>query len=708
VAGLSLPYTNSEGGSGVLARDPEVGTLSVVWDSAAAVRTRAGARSVVMLLALGLFGGAGAARAQDAGSGVAPAKPPKKPPPVSMVVEVGHENYTRNGARVPVRVVLDNNGDPVKGILELKHFADGKTRVTDTPVELPRKAHKEYVLFAPLSTEPYNYQATSGELSLRDGMRVVARQALTPKYEDAVLVTTCTGDGSGLQFLNEAKRYREPGEGRPYHSWHRSTQDMPRVWAGFEPADVVVVTGRAWGSMDDDQRRALRMWVEHGGRAILTAESTMEWRDPEGLALAGVTPRDLNALTGLTCVRRWGEEDYQATAGTILTVAGPLRPGSEVTCDEGGKPLIVTRRALAGRVVWMGFNPFQPNFRLWPPYKTFWRRALNWARKGGEPELLTEMIGVNEARAAATSLPRLPAPPLPAIILFGILYAVVFGPVNIFILQRLRRTVRSWLVMPALAMTMTLVVLFLGQLWGRTRTVLNSYSVLVAASGGRTAMEENLTGIFCPTNQNFDLTVEDPAPEVADQSGEDQPLDLTWPDHQQEGTVRWSGTAFQLFSTRTLQLRHPVDLNGSIEIALAEGSRPRGTVVNGTGLKLRNAYVRNAGQFLALGEVAPGETKTLRSAGWKAKLPEPDRATPAGELLENRTFRENAEYLWKNAIGSLVMSRARRDAWLVAEAPEFRGGVGVSEAPYTNRSTLLLVRVPMGSEEARLALGETP
>ena len=676
------------------------------------------ARAILALLAL-VCGSGGAARAQ--GSRDQPEQTiqrplrKQKPPPVNMVVQVGHDEFTRKERITPVRVTLDQNEQPVKGHLELRDTAGNVTRM---PVELPRKGRKEFTLFATLTPDMVSTKASSGEILLFDGRRLLLRQNLSPRYPDegtaTLLVLSCTGDGSGLQFLNEQRSYQYLDPGKYFKAAHASPQDLPRQWPGYEPLDVVVLNGRAWNLMDDEQKRAFRIWVERGGRAILCGEVTTEWRDGEAQALAPLVPQDLYSAPRLQALAAWGKAPYQAGSGTLLTVSGPVDPDSDVLLAEGNRPLVVRREALAGQVLWIGFDPFRQTVRDWQGYPLFWREAMEAVRRRPGQAGLQPLESVPEARAAAGALPRLPVPPMPAIIGFGVLYAFVFGPLNIWMLRRLRRTVRSWLFVPSLAVGMTLVVLILGQMWGNARTVLNSYSVLHATSGGRTAHEQNLTGLFSPTNRAFDLTVEDPAPQLRaqrDDGSSTNPLDdplhpLDWPDYQDEGTVKWEAVALQLFSVRLLEEMRPCDLGGSIDVLLSPqrsggktgGAQGRsglsGTVRNGTGLPLQRAYLRQGQRVCWLGNLDAGARVAVKPGAWSRELPRREGPLPSGELLENQRFRENVEAVWARAPELLVPPRRRKDVWLVAECPGYRSGLEIAAVPYTNRSGLLLVHVP--------------
>lgn len=632
----------------------------------------------VLLLAAGV-----AAQEEQDPAALARKPTPKKPPRVGMQVLTGRANAVRSDRPVPVRVVLQNNGAALVGRLEVR---DRKGYATETPVELPRGSNKAYTLFAQLS--PADYSPESGTVTLYEGRKGIARQALLPDYPQNVPIVLCaTGDGSNLQFLHDRASLWVDSS---------SPQDLPRQWPGYEPASVVVLNGQAWAQMDDEQKRALRVWVERGGHAVLCGEASTEWRDPEAQALVGVTPEQPQSRPVLSSVLGWAGMPFRAQAGTILTVSGPLAPGARALFSEGGRPLIVRRDALFGQVLWVGFDPFRESFRNWPGLNSFWRRALDTARKTPSASPGTELAGVPDALTAAQSLPRLPAPPLAAIVVFGLAYAVIFGPVNIAVLRRLRRTVRAWLFVPALALGMTLIVLFVGQSWGNARTVLNSVTVLQAANGGRTALENTVTGLFSPTNRAFDLALDDPAPRVIDlgaasENNNQGPVELGWPDHQADGTVTWDRVALQLFAVRVLEHLRPRDLGGAFKLDL----RPDGTgaITNGTTLKVRGAYLTHNGRFCWIGELQPGASRSVKAEQWQKKLagrlPE---ARNAGEVHETEVFRTSFDRLWGSARDLLLDPRARKDTWLVAEVEDFNGGLQVSEVPFNNRAALVLVR----------------
>ncbi len=610
-----------------------------------------------------------------------------KPPPVNVVAEVGVDNCYRSGGITPIKVTLDNNGDSIEGRLSLTPNDGGKG--TEMAIDLPRRGHKVYTLFCRLRGSGIDaFEAASWDLRLwdkRSGGRALHRQKLEPEQEEkATLVLSCTGDGSGLQFLHDKERYRIQ---------HLSPNEMPRQWPGYGPADVVALNGPAWQEMDDEQRAALRVWLDQGGHAVLCGESPTEWRDPEAAGLIGCAPKDLASLPRLECVTEWAGQPYQASAGKLMTISGPLRPGAEKLLVEGARPIVISRPTVKGRVVWVGFDPFSQTIRNWRGNKAFWRRLLQEARSGkpeSKPELQTSQPTL---AAATTALPRLPAPPHWALLVFGAAYALIFGPINILILRRLRRSVRAWFFMPSLALGMLVIVLAGGQAWGQARTILNEVTLLETRIGSRSAWESGLLGVFSPTNRSFAARIEDPAPNVvslipaSSRDVEGGSKQMGWPDEQLDGAVRWSSLPMQLFSIAWLPVGRPRDLAGSLEWTRTADNRP--ALRNGTALRLRNTYLKRRGvrsEYVWLGTVEPGATVALGEK-WTETLPPREEPSAASvRQLENRRFQEGFTKAWLE-IGS---SEPFAGQTLLVSETDPGQGVELEGLAFTNRASLLV------------------
>jgi hypothetical protein len=675
---------------------------------ARAVRT---GRAVAYTLILGIC-------ALSPAAGQPPATPASpagaKPPPVRMQVEVGYGGCIRVNRAAPVRVTFDNDGDGIQGRLVVR--AEEGLDQTEMEVALPKGAHKQYAVLV----TPRGADDSEGKWSvsarLLGGRRAIVAQTVTAQSlsPETVLVLSITGESSGLQFLDGAElELFEPPQPRKLRCVHLAPPDLPTQWLALAPVDLVVLNGRAWTALDAPQRRAVRQWVELGGwpeeasfrrsaRAILCGELPTEWRDADGAALAAVDPARVMTPARLQSLASsdWCGRAFAPGGGAgVLTVTGPPRgEGSPALLEEEGAALARSRVTLDGATLWFGFDPFRQTFRQWELAPRFWHRAMQEAMKA-RPRWAPSLTGIDvyeSARQAAVSIPKLPAPPTGAIVTFACVYAIVFGPMNIGLLRRLRRTVRAWLLMPALALAMTLALLVLGQSWGSDRTILNTLTMVETCSGARAARQQTIIGLFSPTNRAFDVLIEDPAPvfqhadslEAASTMSYSRSDMVEWPTRQEDGRVRFDRQAQALYSILGRRVTRAVELGGSITAQVLPDGRIE--VRNDSVLNPRGSYLSRAGSRRDLGDLPPGARRVVGAEGWR-KLPA-DRNGAATPAADGQGFAGATRTLFEGA-AELVPSARGASGWLVAELPEYDPAVRLEGIPGTNRFALLLVRI---------------
>jgi hypothetical protein len=420
-----------------------------------------------------------------------------------------------------------------------------------------------------------------------------------------------------------------------------------------------------------------------------------------------------------------------------MTVAARPQPGARVVRIEAGSPLVVTRPTGFGMVLWVGFDPFRV-----PPESVTSRRAL-WAylisHATGARKLdpsFPRLEDVPTATEPLERLPRFPAPSRWTIGSFGMAYVLLFGPVNIWLLRRLRRTVRAWLLMPALSMILTGGVLTLGSAWGTTQVVFHTLSVLETVGGSGTAREQNLAALFSPTNRIFSLEIEDPAPALRFLSSESAPATSfpgapAWhPRHAGAGPgitpgfrdgdlCRWERIGFTLWTIQRFATERAADLGGGVRLELDQ--RLSGRVVNATSQPLRRAYLQYPGWRCSLGDVAPGAVKAIAASGWQRRRPPAETTYTSTSRPTGGPARQSAPGIpgleeadsgsdLFSIAGSLLLgsgagSRAAREAEVVLVArvtglmvPVRIPGVERTEVPETREGAILLVRQPIAGK----------
>jgi hypothetical protein len=564
-----------------------------------------------------------------------------------------------------------------------------------------------------------------------------AQGALQLRPERDRLLAVCGTEGAGLRFLAglplAGAGWSLPLE-EQQQSWqfqvataHLSPAQMPPEWAGLQPVDLLVTRDAGWMKLEPAQRRAVRQWVEMGGRLLMCGEDPAGFADAEGRRLLPVEPTGRRPRPELTAFPLPDRASIRAPSGQVMTVAARPRPDAAILLREAGAPLLVARPQGFGVVLWLGFDPFRV-----PPPTLDASRAL-WSFLIGHatgPEITTPAFPRLTDVPGVKDLPAFLAPSRWTIASFGIAYALLFGPINILLLRRLRRTVRAWLLMPALSLGLTGGVLALGYAWGNAQIVFHTTSVLEATAGSGTAREQNLAALFSPTNHVFRLAIDDPAPTIkpltedgnyptaADPTAPGPPNRSTplilAPEFRDGDLCRWDRIGLTLWTIQLFETQRAVDLEGEVRLELDD--RLTGRVINQTPRPLRDAYLqlKSSGWRCALGEVPPGGVRRVAPGAWRKRRQADEEANPyavgryryperpgGGPTYQytREPGSEAADLI--NIAGSLLMGSPRRaEVVLVAHVPDLMlpirfSGVHRSPAPGLSEDAILLVRQPV-------------
>jgi hypothetical protein len=567
----------------------------------------------------------------------------------TIQVEAGLDGTARPGRSVPVRVTATNNGAPISGRLGLmvEDPARGPAAVqTWLPLELPSSANKrlETAMVPLISDRSFMPNQQSITAMLREGKQERARgQArLTVLPLAQRLLAVCAEDAGGLRFMSGVP-LGEAGwalpleqqmrlQGEPTATAHVPADQMPAIWAGLEAADLLVIRDAAWLRLLPAQRRAVRQWVEMHGRLLLCGEDADGFQDEEGRRLLPVVPVGLQPRPALNEFPLPEREPILATGGQVTTVRARLRPGASAVLREGSDPLVVSRPTGFGMVLWLGFDPFRVPPGSLPGRRVFWAFLIRHATGAiiSEPAF-PSLTDVPPAKDPVANLPRLPVPSRWALGFSGVGYVLLFGPVNIWLLRRLRRTVRAWLLMPALSLLLTGGVLALGTAWGGTHIVFHTLSVLEAMAGSGTAHELNLSGLFSPTGRAFSLEIQDPAPTVRFLSedgvslryssaaylrnSDSEATPITPPNIREGGLCRWDPITITLWTLQLFTTERAANLGDGVRLDLND--HLTGRVINGTPQTLRDTYLQYRGWRYGIGSLAPGATSTVSAQSWQ-------------------------------------------------------------------------------------------
>ncbi len=396
-----------------------------------------------------------------------------------------------------LNVSLSNDAAPASGYVTATG-TDGAVRRT---VELPAGARKQLILY--VRPQPFARLVTVDLIST-DGAKLATANAAVKVLEATTADVAIVGDGGG-NLPPQLVARGTAGLPEPLVLVNADIPERPEPLAGIE----AIVWAADSTSLTDAQRRSIERWVAGGGQLIVLGGPDWQSRTAafsDLLPLESLSASDGVSVAGLAS---WAGTTPPTGAATLTAASGTLRPGA-TALDEGNRPLLSMTTVGAGRVMYLGVDLATAAFRGWDGAGALWSRLLPddrlSAQLGQRGPLDDQASG--QMIQALSSIPSLEVPPAELLLLLIVGYIVLIGPASYVFLRRMDRRELAWVTAPALVVAFSFGSYGIGSLMKGDDIIVNQISVARTTSGGSAASLTTYAGIFSPSRETYDLTVE--------------------------------------------------------------------------------------------------------------------------------------------------------------------------------------------------------
>jgi hypothetical protein len=518
---------------------------------------------------------------------------------LSLEVRAGFDGFYKIDTWLPVKVTVANRGADLQGTLRLRddNAGFGLSNVRYRyPVELPGQSRKQFTLYVPLRgqrrlvVELVDDQDTV-LLSERANVSALGR-------EEDVLIGVVAKDPSllhrlsGLQSTNQriGVAHLQPND-LPLH---------PRAWAGL---DIVVFNDIDSAQLTPAQQDALSSWLRGGGRLVVgggpnAAQTTAGLKHL--LPFSGVTMHTLpHPLIGLQNFIRTPLADrgpYIAAVPTDFT--------GNVLAQQDQLPLIIAVRRGLGQVYYLALDLSLAPLDILASQPQFFPRLI------GPLEARSHLVENFNAYTMRDSLALIPDQTLPSpytVALYLIVYILAMGPVNYFVLRRMKRREWAWFSIPLIILVFSGFGYFSGFRLRGGRPLLRQITVIQADVGAPLSRIDSFIGIYSPYRADYDLKIEGRAlVESLGSSGIGSELTVTTGDSTTVENLRSDigGMPSIVAHSHAASPR----ITGNLRYNRAS-QRLSGTVINNTGHALANVLLVTDNQVLELGTLPSGQTQ---------------------------------------------------------------------------------------------------
>jgi hypothetical protein len=539
--------------------------------------------------------------------------------PLQITVQVGYHSSFKLGEWMPVAVDLTNQGSQIDGTLEIdgSNSLSGKggppvgSAVYQTPLSLASGATKHF--------RTYVSQDFPGTVNVRvvQGGHVVASQAASVSNTvSGLLVGILSDDPSALDGIAAI----HPAGNTPTVV-HIGVADLPDSALVLRAFDLIAVDNFSTDTLTAGQKNALVDYVMQGGSLLVGTGGS--WHKTLAGLPDAIVPMQVTGSTVLASSRGLGG----LTGIEIAT--GSLRPGTNAWLAEGSRPLIIEAQVGSGLVGMSTFDWAQGSVVASADANTLLRQVVirstlgSINTSGASSIAVAKGGGVNTSVAArggslSSALANVPALDLPAWWLIGVLvllYILVVGPVNYFVLRAAGRRALAWITVPAIAVVASGGAYGASIVTKGTAVVANEISIIHVQPGWDRAYNEDYTGIVAPTRGDYEVSLGSRQTMISPiyyySNSSDPSLGLMRVNTATGGITLPGMTAFTLRGFASETITSAPSVTGTAHIV---GGNLVGTIKNVSSVTFSDGVVFSGSAYQMLNRLGPGGSEAFSLA----------------------------------------------------------------------------------------------
>lgn len=475
---------------------------------------------------------------------------PKARAEIQLDVFAGFEGAARMGHWFPVAVEVFNDGGTFDATIELGFGGTAADRQV-LRESLPTGTRKRFLLTAHASSA----NASGVHVRVADSLG----KTLAERTQNLVFVLA---EGSLLGAIPATSSGLPSMPGASSEAWDGNVR-MARMDPAYFPENPLALEGLGGLYLHSDrlasfrpaQVDALLAWVHNGGHLVLALEQVTGADSAPALkSLLPIQPRNSGAVVVGPALLDWirsaparpshgfespsprlrsrkgkdGDQPprsgrlFQTAPGDGLdrglespTVLGPLAPDARPVISVGGTTIASTRAVGWGRVTLLGWNPEREPLRGAAASGHFWAALF-----GVPPQLLTSEALLtwsatifDDVMSALVETEQVRKLPIVSLLALLVVYLVVIGPFDRWLVRRLRKPILTWVTFPAYVVVFSLMLYAIGFHLRAGKTEWNEFHLVDLHPLGTNALAAGVRGrtygsVYSPSNDRYALSLD--------------------------------------------------------------------------------------------------------------------------------------------------------------------------------------------------------
>ena len=590
----------------------------------------------------------------------------------------GNDGIVREGNWFPVAMEIFNDGPGFDGTIELFSEQIGSGQTRKLRIELPNNTRKRVVF--PVFGGNNRYASWNARLLDARGKVRAERSELQCKNIawETFLMGAVPRSFGGLPQFPEPKGSRS--DKLPQVT--RMTAELfPYNPIALEGLDALYLSSEKALELKPDQVSSLVTWVNGGGHLLVGIEQAQDVASTAWLkAFLPAEIGDQGAVKSQGSLHSWMQTGAQLRNTELPTPGNPIvpvrpqpaRPGrtqpvqavngyvalnpdpafeqaalpafrlkprdGETMLSVGDMPLAVNAPRGRGQVTVLAFSPDREPFRSWKNKSWFWARLLRLPGDAFEQGNNYSYGGMTVDSVVGAMIETKQVRKLPVEWLLGLLviYLLVIGPFDHFLLKRINRQMLTWVTFPAYVVLFSFLIYYIGYRLRAGESEWNELTLVDVMPRGEKAELRGRTfaSLYSSANSRY-LLASDQANATlrgeflgrwaGNQEGGRTPMELGIQGFKAEVTVPvWSSLMYvnDWQAPGAMPFTVKVTPTGAQTEVVIENKLPR---------RLKDVHVAYLGRLFELGDLGANQTKTFKL--------EAQRAIPLNDFVRNQSGR---------------------------------------------------------------------
>lgn len=422
-----------------------------------------------------------------------------------MTVRAAHEGNFKYGEWLLLWADIENPGMDIDAELQVRVENSAGGITYSVPVPLPSGARKR----VPLYVLPNNF-ARLLEARLISGDTLLASVSVPVKAHPNLtyLIGLAAERRGALALLNGIEL---PGQERPRVLANVALDELPEHSEGLGSFDLLVLNNVDTSKLTPKQGEALQNWVEQGGRLVIGGGSGAQ-RTLAGLP-ASLRPVETgdnteHPIADLHRLASFVSQTALPNSGSVL-VTDFTASATALRAGDAALPLVAERSLARGSIDFVALDLAAAPFEGWTGTQTFWETLV--APGAAYPENMPTDMSARQMRSgsfywALTNIPSLDLPSVRGLSILLLVYIILVGPVNYFLLRRFRKLHRAWVTIPVITVLFAAGAFAIGYAMRGNDLIVNKIAVVETSPNGP-GMLQTYIGLFSPRRQQYVIEV---------------------------------------------------------------------------------------------------------------------------------------------------------------------------------------------------------